>query len=145
MENVLDIKELRTVSEESRKNRSSEIQEKYDKACDEAFQKVIENCREKMLESAKLGFYQACIYEWPYIKGKPTEEQLEITKFNNVWLLDIITKGNLLKKLTNYFNGKEEDEDSQQYRISYRKRKNLYGIYVSWGDRKTYEKKKLDQ
>ena len=141
MENVLDIKQLRSVSNESRKKKSSNREEKYKKACDEAFVKVIENCKEKMLESAKLGYYSSCIYEWSYIKGKATEEQLSVSRFNDVWLLDIITKGNLLNRLTEFFNNGVGDEDDIQYRVNYRKRKNVYGLYVSWGDSNYSHKK----
>ena len=63
--------------------------------------------------------------------------QLEKCRFNDVWILDLLTKNNLVEKLENYFNqGNEDADDTNKFKVVFRKNKSngIWNIYVKWSD-----------
>ena len=137
MENVFDISKLREKSVENRKFKKQDREKKFNEACELAFQKIIQNAGEKINESASNGNFSAVLHTWKYVSDMKDTDQLENSRFNGVWILDLLTKNNLVEKLENYFNkGNEDAEDKNKLKILFRKNKSngIWNIIVKWSD-----------
>lgn len=137
MENVFDISKLREKSVENRKFKKQDREKKFNEACELAFQKIIQNAGEKINESASNGNFSAVLHTWKYVSDMKDTSQLENCRFNSVWILDLLTKNNLVEKLENYFNkGNEDAEDKNKFKILFRKNKSngIWNIIVKWSD-----------
>lgn len=133
----MDISKFRELSVESRKTKKIDRQEKYNKACEMAYNKILENAVTRMQESAREGNFSASIYDWEYVSDMKDTEKVEKSRFNNVWLLDILIKNNLIEKLETFFNkGNETADDNDKFKVSFRKdkRNGSWSIYVKWSD-----------
>lgn len=125
---LLNINDLRQKTNESK----NDLKKVYDEACEEAFNVILEGANEKMIEATEKGKTRAYLYIWHYLDDKEDKT----FSFKNIRILDILTKGDLLDRLRNYFN---PDNDENGYLVSFHKLKKQsdeeltkYGLYVSW-------------
>lgn len=128
------LNELRTLQKrgETDEGRSSSAAEHYEAAYEAAYTFVLKGYQDKMRRAAERGSTRAYLYRWNFEIDPKSRKY----KFKGVRMLDIVTKGNLIERLTTHFQKinseftvgwhkfKEEDESKPT----------RYGIYVSWAE-----------
>jgi len=107
----------------------------FETAYQNAFDKVIEEAEEKIKDAMDNGKFRAYLYIWHYL---PDKSDRRFT-FNNIRMLDIITKGDLMSRLRDYFDSDQPHGlyvDWHKFQHQKKQSKTQYGIYVSWAERK---------
>lgn len=106
--------------------------EYYEAAYQAAYDFVLKNYQEKMRKGAESGKTRAYLYRWNYEVDPKSRKY----KFKGVRILDIVTKGNLIERLTTHFQ-----KINSEFTVGWHKFKNddsskptRYGIYVSWAE-----------
>ncbi len=129
IENTLD--EIRTLTHKSK----SDLKDLYEKACQEAFDTIVSDSKTQIHNSARRGYERCYLYFWHYVENIDDER----FKFCGIRILDIVTKGDLISRLNQYFNPQDEKDG---YYVSWHKfkqtnfnKQSKYGIYVSWRKR----------
>ena len=126
------IDDLRKITSESKDS----FEKVFTEAVDKAFDEIVKNYYDKMRDSAQKNRTRAYLYTWSYVEDK----QDKTGTFNNIRMLDLLTKGGetphqglLSQKLREFFN---PNRDPTGYYVGFHKFKNReptqYGIYVSW-------------
>ncbi len=127
--------ELRQLSQSARQNQS----DIYAKACKVAYDEIISKADEKIQEAIEKGNFRAYLYTWFFVEDKNDRKYT----FNNVRILDIVTKTDLIDDLRAYFStASSDDDDANTLYVDWHKFKSdgkepsKYGIYVSWAEHK---------
>lgn len=134
-------------SEEMRKKtlQVRQNQEKdFDAAYQAAFDKVIEGAEEKIQTAMDNGKFRAYLYIWHYLPNKLDRS----FTFNNVRILDILTKGDLMERLRDYFDSDKPHGlhvGWHKFQPQKKQAKSKYGIYVSWAERKETSESTIDE
>jgi hypothetical protein len=132
---LIDVNELIQMSTMAREEKEKSRNEKYEDAYKAAIDVIIENSLEKMKLSASRGFEKSIIYQFKYNPDpeSETDENGIKIKFNGIWLLDMLIKGNrrFLQLLGEHFN-KGLDEPKFYCYFQKRESDNIYRIFVSW-------------
>ena len=125
------LNELRTLQKraETEEGRSSFAAEHYEAAYDAAYTFVLKGYQDKMRRAAERGSTRVYLYRWNFERDPKSPKY----KFKGVRMLDIVTKGNLIKRLTDHFQ-----KINSEFTVGWHKFKDdeskptRYGIYVSW-------------
>ena len=126
MSKKYSVEDLRKQTQLARQNRSDD----YSKACSDAFDHIILKADEQIQEAMNNGRFRAYLYIWHYVEDQNDRQYT----FNNIRMLDIVSKGDLIDKLRNHFDS--------ELLVDWHKFKNSdtssskYGIYVSWAEHK---------
>ena len=135
---VLTATSLKETSMKSKESREKHMKETFDKAYQDAFDTCIDSCTEKMEYASKLGYFRAYLYKWHYV-DESVEADKDLFKFNGVRMRDIVTKGDLIKRLQSHFDTLSDETGgfTVGWRSFPRTTPRKYGIYVDWGDHPT--------
>ena len=131
----IDVNELIQMSASAREEKEKTKNEKYEEAYKVAIDIITVNALEKMKLSATRGFEKSIIYQFKYNPDpeSETDESGVQIKFNGIWLLDMLIKGNrrFLQLLAESFNKGLEEPKFYCY-FQKRESDNIYRIFVSW-------------
>lgn len=133
MSKKYNIEELRESSRLALQNRTND----FSKACQTAFDAIIKDADEKIHTAMDDGRFRAYLYIWHYVTDKNDRQ----FTFNNVRILDLINKSDLIDKLRAHFGSSDDDTDSlyvdwHKFKLPNDEGNNKYGIYVSWAEHK---------
>jgi hypothetical protein len=121
----------------SEKKQSLSMEDRHELACEEAFNFIVRNYEKKMRESAQRGYTKTYLYIWYY----ETDSKSRKYKFKGCRIMDIVTKNNLIERLSNHFA-----EINEEFTVGWHKFRDSdpakYGIYVSWADKDDLSKDK---
>jgi hypothetical protein len=99
-----------------------------DKACDLAFDHITKDAENDVEKAMGDGRTRAYLYRWKYEE----DASKKTYAFAGIRIMDILTKGDLVDRLNDYFNPDGEDG----FRVGWHKFRNTspteYGLYVSW-------------
>lgn len=128
------LNELRTLQKrgETEEERSSSAAEHYEAAYEAAYAFVLRGYQDKMRRAAKQRKTRAYLYRWNYEEDPKSPKY----KFKSVRILDIVTKGNLIERLTTHFQNinSEFTVGWHKFKEEDKSKPTRYGIYVSWDE-----------
>lgn len=128
------LKELRTLQKNggTDEGHSTSAAEHYDAAYDAAYTFILKGYEDKMRRAAERGSTRAYLYRWNY-EADPKSRKY---KFKGVRIFDIVTKGNLIERLTAHFQkiNSEFIVGWHKFKDEDKSRPTRYGIYVSWAE-----------
>lgn len=114
----------------SEKKQILSMEEYHELACKDAFNFIVRDYVKKMHKSAERGHTKAYLYIWNY----ETNPKSRKYKFKGCRIMDIVTKNNLIERLSNHFA-----EINKEFTVGWHKFRNhspaRYGIYVSWANK----------
>lgn len=126
------LNELRTLQKrgETEEGRSSSAAEHYEAAYEAAYTFVLKGYQDKMRRAAERGSTRAYLYRWNFEHDPKSRKY----KFKGVRMLDIVTKGNLIERLTTHFQkiNSEFTVGWHKFKDDDKSKPTRYGIYVSW-------------
>lgn len=133
-ENTSDIPDPKVIQEQTLKS-IEERKARFNATYDLAIAEIVKGSGEKIKSDCDKGKFSSILYTFYYSDDKNSEfdNKNNKIKFNNIYLLDMITKGRrfFFKRLDNYFNN---NSSSKGYHCNYffNKHTKSYNIYVSW-------------
>ena len=105
-----------------------------------AFDKITEGMKDLIMGNANDGRQTAIVYKWTFVKDKDDTECIGVSKFNGIWINDMIMKGNLLQMLSDSIN----DEGKTDFRFFTKRYNNETRIMVSWKPEEEVREKKSE-
>jgi hypothetical protein len=135
------LNELRTLQKSGNTNEkekgSGPSIEHYEAAYEAAYTYILKGFKDKMRRAAEYGKTRAYLYRWNY----ETDPKSRAYKFKGVRIFDIVTKGNLIERLTTHFQNINPEffVGWHKFKTEDESKPTRYGIFVSWDTPKEKE------